>query len=154
MRRCLSVLSVVLVAAALALAFPATSALAKTKRGTRVPTKLFEFGIKRRPKFVAAGKTTFKVKNIGAIEHEFVVVKVATPDTELPTKADGSVDEEAIPEADQIGEVEDVKPKKSGKLTEKLDVGSYVLFCNIVSKADGTTFVHYAEGMHTTFTVG
>jgi uncharacterized cupredoxin-like copper-binding protein len=154
MRRFSALVSVVLVAAALTVAFPASTALAKAKGGRSVAAKLYEFGIKRSPKFVAAGKVTFKAKNIGTIKHEFVVVKVATPDAELPTTADGSVDEEAIPEADQIGEVEDVKPKKSGKLTTKLDAGSYVLFCNIVSKADGTTFVHYAKGMHTTFTVG
>jgi uncharacterized cupredoxin-like copper-binding protein len=133
---------------------PASSAVAKAKGGKPVATQLFEFGIKRKPKFVAAGKVTFTAKNIGTIKHELVVVKVATPDTLLPTKADGSVDEEAIPEADKMGAVENLKPKKSGTLTTTLAPGSYVLFCNLTTTSGGTTFVHYAKGMHSTFTAG
>src|SRR5204863_1070035 len=100
-----------------------------------VATQLFEFGIKRTPKFVAAGKVTFTARNIGTMKHELVVVKVPQADSVLPTKADGSVDEDAIPEADKMGEVENVKPKRSGKLTKNLAPENYVLSCNIVGTA-------------------
>ncbi|MFA5883145.1 MAG: cupredoxin domain-containing protein [Acidimicrobiia bacterium] len=123
------------------------------KSGATVKVKLFEFQVKPKPKFATAGTVRFKVKNIGTEKHEFVVVK--SDGTELPLLPDGSVDEEAIPEADKFGEVEDLKPKKSGSLTVKsLPAGDYVLFCNIVEDMSGTTMVHYAEGMHTDFTVG
>jgi uncharacterized cupredoxin-like copper-binding protein len=141
------------VAASLALAIPATSAVAKSKGGKPVAVQLFEFGVKRKPKFVAAGKVTFTAKNIGTMKHEMVVVRVQ-PGAKLPTKADGSIDEEAIPETDKMGEVGTIKPKKSGKLTKTLDPGSYVLFCNLVNTQSGTTFVHYERGMHATFTAG
>jgi hypothetical protein len=131
---------------------PAGNAATK-KKGAPVKIKLFEFGVRSSLPFVAEGKVTFGVKNIGTEEHEFVVVRV-DPDTELPTKADGSVDEEAIPESDGIGELEGIKPKKTKSLTKKLDADDYVLFCNIVEDEDGTTVSHYAEGMHRNFTVG
>jgi hypothetical protein len=137
----------------LAIGLPATSAIAKAKGGKPVAVKLFEFGVKRNPAFIAAGKVTFTAKNIGTMKHELVVMRVAEG-SELPTKADGSVDEDAVPEADHMGEVEDIKPKKSGKFTAKLEPGSYVLFCNLTTKSGDTTFVHYAKGMHTTFTAG
>jgi hypothetical protein len=73
-----------------------------------------------------------------------------------PPAADGSVDEEAIPTADQIGELENIKPKKKVKsLTKTLEPADYVLFCNTVEEeSDGTVEVHYAKGMHRGFTVG
>ena len=117
-----------------------------------ISVKLSEFVIKPELKAVAAGKVTFKVKNVGTEKHEMVVVRV-TDGAQLPTKADGSVDEAAIPETDKFGEVEKVKPKKTKNLTVKLPLGDYVLFCNVVDhEKDGTTVSHYAEGMHTTFT--
>ena len=39
------------------------------------------------------------------------------------------------------------------ELTANLEAGSYVLLCNIVEEEDGETESHYAEGMHTSFTV-
>jgi hypothetical protein len=158
MRRIPVFCSVVAVAAAFTLSVPVSTAFAKSKGGTPVAAKLYEFGVKRNPKFVAAGKVTFTAKNIGTMKHELVVVRV-DPGVPLPTKADGSVDEEAILEADKMGEVGNLKPKKSGKLTATLAPGDYVLFCNIVDThmggtTDGMTYVHYAKGMHATFTAG
>ncbi len=143
----------VVVVVTLTVGVPATSSAAKAKGGKPVAVKLFEFGVKPNPRFIAAGKVTFTAKNIGVMKHEMVVMRVAEG-SELPTKADGSVDEDAVPEADHMGEVEGIKPNKSGKLTTTLEPGNYVLFCNLTTKSGGTTFVHYAKGMHTTFTAG
>jgi uncharacterized cupredoxin-like copper-binding protein len=143
--------SVMLVSVMLVSVVPASAAVAK---GKPVKVQLYEFGVKPKPKFVAAGKVTFTAKNIGTMKHEMVVVRTTAGAT-LPTKADGSVDEEQIPESDKLGEVENLKPKKSGTLTTKLTPGDYVIFCNLTTKdSSGTTYVHYAQGMHQTFQAG
>ncbi len=45
----------------------------------------------------------------------------------------------------RLGEISDLAPGKSGKLTLNLDLGTYVLFCNQPG--------HYQEGMYTMLTV-
>ena len=130
---------------------PAASAAPKPKK---VNVKLFEYDIRRSPAFVAEGKVTFKVKNIGTAKHEFVVVRLESPDATLPTKADGSVDEDAIDESNQVGELEDINKKQEKSLTKKLDAGEYEIFCNIVEEVDGTTVSHHARGMHASLSAG
>jgi uncharacterized cupredoxin-like copper-binding protein len=123
------------------------------KKTRTVNVKLLEFKVKPTPVSVEAGTVRFRVRNIGSEEHEFVVVKA---DTALPTASDGAVDEDAIPDSAKFGEVEELKPKRSGTLTVKsLPAGHYVLFCNIVDKeSNGTKLSHYAQGMSTTFSAG
>lgn len=123
-----------------------------------VKATLFEFKIKTKPKTVAAGKIKLAAKNIGAEKHELVVVRTADvpggAPASLPTKADGSVDESAIPEADKLGEIPEFKPKTTKTKTFDLDPGSYILFCNVVDKeSDGSTLSHFAQGMYTTLVV-
>jgi iron uptake system EfeUOB component EfeO/EfeM len=101
------------------------------------------------PMTAKAGKVTISAKNLGGFEHEVVLVKAADP-KELPTKADGTVDEEKITEAQKVGEVEHIAPNSSKKTTFTLEAGKYVMFCNLVEK-DGTS--HFAKGMSGTFTV-
>ena len=150
------------VAAATALVtFVAAPAVAETpartpaaKKGKPVTVQLYEFGVKAKPKFVAAGKVTFTAKNIGTMRHEMVLVKT-TEGAALPTAPDGSVDEAAIPESDKLGDIGSLKPKKSGKLTVRLAPGDYELFCNLTTKdSQGITYVHYAQGMHQAFQAG
>jgi len=134
---------------------------AKSGSTGKVKVKIFEWQVKPTPKFATSGSVRFDVTNIGTEKHELVVVK--TDGKPLPTMPDGSVDEEAIPESAKFGEVEDLKPKKSGSLRVKsLPAGDYVLFCNIVddmmghmagNKTGGTMTSHYAEGMRASFTV-
>jgi hypothetical protein len=117
-----------------------------------VKAKLFEFKIKPKPKSTKAGKVKVVAKNIGTEEHELVVVK-GDDAAALPTAADGSVDEDAIPETDKFGEIAEFKPKKTKTKTFDLDAGSYVVFCNVVDDEDDITVSHFAEGMHTILTV-
>jgi uncharacterized cupredoxin-like copper-binding protein len=134
--------------------WPAAGAGAKSAKGKPVTVQLYEFAVEPKPRFVAAGRVAFTAKNIGTMKHEMVVVKT-TPGVALPTKADGSVAEAAIPEADKFGEVENVKPKKSGRLTATLPAGDYVIFCNLTTTdSQDTTYVHDARGMHQTFEAG
>ena len=95
-----------------------------------------------------AGEVTFKVHNGGTFVHEFVVVKLDKA-SDIKVKADGTADEDSIPEAAAMGEVEDIDPGASKDLTLTLPAGKYVLLCN---RLDGTTS-HFAKGMHTEFTV-
>ena len=100
------------------------------------------------PTSVGTGEITFKVKNNGTFTHELVVVQ-ATDAADLPTKANGEVNEDAIPAGKAMGEVEDVNPDSTKTFKLTLPAGKYVLFCNSVDGAK----VHFKEGMYADFTV-
>jgi uncharacterized cupredoxin-like copper-binding protein len=113
-----------------------------------VDIALADYSITPKSSTKAAGNITFKVHNGGTFVHELVVFKVAKA-SDIPTTRNGEVNEEGVPEAARMGEVEDVQPGASKSLKLKLSAGKYVLFCN---RVDGTK-VHFHEGMHTEFTV-
>ncbi len=89
----------------------------------------------------AAGKLTFKASNIGAIEHEFIVIKTDTAADKLPLVGT-KVDEDKA--GTVIGEIE-VDAGKSASDTRELTAGKYVFICNIEG--------HYAAGQYAAFTV-
>ncbi len=127
-----------------------TPSLAATAKPPKVKVQLVEYQVTPALQFVAKGKINFAVKNAGTEKHEFVVVRGADP-AALPTKADGSVDEDPIPKRDQLGELENIKKGKTKSKTFKLSAGSYTLFCNVVdTEEDGTVVSHFAQGMSTT----
>lgn len=122
---------------------------------------------------VAAGKVAITATNKGSETHELVIVRAADASS-LPMKADGSVDEDKIPEAKKAGEIADLAAGKSVTKTLDLPAGDYVAFCNIVDTmgsggmgsggmgngmGNGTTMgngmhhVHYKQGMVNYFTV-
>jgi uncharacterized cupredoxin-like copper-binding protein len=116
--------------------------------GEAPSVELTEFSVSVDPGNVGSGETTFAVENVGAVTHEFVVVKTDLDDADLPTAEDGSVDEEGEG-IEPVDEIEDIEAGSSEELTVDLDSGNYVLFCNVV---EGDT-IHYEKGMHTSFTV-
>lgn len=137
----------ILAAAALGVA---TAPAAGAKEVPQLKVKLIEFKVKPGRDYVAKGKTKFVVKNGGTEKHELVVVRGDDPGA-LPTKADGAVDEQQIPDADQLGEIEEFKAGKTKTKVFKLAPGKYVLFCNIVEEEDsGEVVSHFKEGMYTT----
>jgi hypothetical protein len=102
---------------------------------------------------VAAGTVTFDANNTGAEAHELVVVRADDP-AKLPLAADGTVDEEKLPEGAFVGEVEPFPAKQHCTGTFQLTPGRYALFCNILeTEADGTKQNHYANGMRARFEV-
>jgi iron uptake system EfeUOB component EfeO/EfeM len=109
----------------------ADEAKAPTKKVPTVKVTLIEFQVNPALQFVAKGKLKFAVKNAGTEKHEFVIVRGADA-AALPTKADGSVDEEQIPKSDEVGELENIKKGKTKSKTFKLSAGSYILLCNTV----------------------
>jgi hypothetical protein len=102
---------------------------------------------------VPAGTVTFDAGNTGAEAHELVVVRADDP-AALPLAADGTVDEEKLPEGAFVGEVEPFPAKQHCTGTFELAAGSYALFCNILeTEADGSKENHYANGMRARFEV-
>ena len=89
------------------------------------------------------GVVTFEVHNAAddRTVHEFVVLKTDVADDALPVQK-GQVPERKFR---KVGEVEDVVPGKSKRLTVKLGSGHYVLICNKPG--------HYSMGMHASLTV-
>jgi hypothetical protein len=100
---------------------------------------------------VPAGTVTFEARNTGEDAHELVVVRATDP-ASLPLAADGTVDEEKLPEGAFVGEIEAFPAKQTCPGTFELAAGSYALFCNILeTEADGAKENHYANGMRTRF---
>jgi hypothetical protein len=118
-----------------------------------VKVSLREFSVTPDAREHKAGSISIDADNAGWITHELVVVK-AKDAAALPVKADGSVDEEKIPEADKFGEMEDIAAGKSKSHTFKLSAGDHVMFCNVVDKKSGGAppVVHFKDGVHETFT--
>ena len=119
---------------------------------TTVNVELNEFTVTADPDSAEAGEVEFVVENIGAETHEFVIVQTDLEPDALPTAEDGSVDEEGEG-VTVIDEIEDIASETTQNLSVDLEAGSYVLFCNVVDESDDPPESHYAEGMHTGFTV-
>jgi uncharacterized cupredoxin-like copper-binding protein len=126
--------------------------------GGEVNVVLSEWVVEPDLRSVDAGEVTFVVDNQGGEPHELVVVEADSPD-DLPVADDDSFDEEAFGEDNVLGEVEDVATGDSEELSLDLEPGSYVLLCNVVEEPGememepGTSFSHFANGMHASFTV-
>ncbi len=95
--------------------------------------------------------------NVGSEEHELVLVK-ASAVSDLPTKADGSVDEDKIAETNKVGEIAHVMSHETQSSTFQLEPGTYVAFCNLIDQKMGSGsmmngdmnggHVHFARGMY------
>jgi uncharacterized cupredoxin-like copper-binding protein len=103
-----------------------------------------DFSITLDPTSAAAGDVTFDIQNDAGQTHEFVVFETDLAPDALPTDDTGAVDEEGEG-VTHIDEVEDVTAGSSATLTVNLEAGAYVVICNLPG--------HYAQGMHTAFTV-
>ena len=103
-----------------------------------------DFAIEPSPTSAPAGKVAFDIQNEGPQTHEFVVFKTDLDPADLPTNADGTVDEEGQG-VKHIDEVEDIAACTSESLAVKLAAGNYVL----ISKKPG----NYASGKQTAFTI-
>lgn len=97
--------------------------------------KLGEMFVRPDAPVVRAGKVTFRVANTGTLTHEMIVERL--PVTKKPN---GQADE-----GHASGEVSELAPGKSGKVTLNLKAGTYQLFCNVPG--------HYAAGQRTNITV-
>lgn len=96
------------------------------------------------PDSVTAGRITIHATNQSqGLVHEVIVVRPPANGAKLPYDAKtGLVTEKQIQD---LGEVSDLPPGKSGSLTLTLTPGKYLLICNQP--------FHYMAGMWTTLTV-
>lgn len=105
-----------------------------------VPVTLNEFNILPAKQAAPAGKVTFVLKNTGKMTHEFVVIKTAKPAGSLlggdhgPNRAD---------ESGAVGEVGELKPGQTKKLTLTLRKGHYALLCNLPGHYTAGQFVDF-----------
>jgi uncharacterized cupredoxin-like copper-binding protein len=102
-----------------------------------ITAELSEFAIELSSSTAPAGEVTLEGDNVGAAEHELVVIRTDLPAGELPTDDSGGLDEEGL---DVIDEIEDIAPGESSTLTVSLEEGHHALVCNLPG--------HYGGGMH------
>ncbi len=106
---------------------------------------------------LAAGKVAITASNTGKETHELVIVR-ASDAASLPKKADGSVNEDKIPESKKAGEIADLAAGTSKTKTLDLPAGDYIAFCNIVetmSKGDmGSGGMDGGSGMGSSTSMG
>ena len=116
--------------------------------------RLYEWGITADSQQLPSGSQTITALNTGHETHELVIVR-ATDAAALPTKSDGSVDENALKNK-KVGEIADVAAGSSKHATFDLAPGTYVVFCNIIDSmgmGGAMQHTHFDLGMHTTFMV-
>jgi len=109
-----------------------------------VTVTLRDDGITMSSDALSAGDLTFEGVNEGTAIHEFEVfiVPEGVDPNALPVEGDTAPADEML---EVVDEVEDIAPGTSGRLSLSLDPGNYAVICNLPG--------HYANGMHTTFTV-
>lgn len=124
----------VLVTAALASAVAACGG-GTASRATSAPSPtafvLQEWSMTAPTTQLRAGQVVVTATNRGSETHELVIVR-ADNAASLPTKSDGSIDEEKIPEASKPGEIADIKAGTTSTKTIDLSPGSYLAICNLV----------------------
>jgi uncharacterized cupredoxin-like copper-binding protein len=133
--------------AAALVALAATGCSSSKSDGNAVKVELGDFSITPAHTSISAGDVIFAAHNKGGFVHELVVMKTTTSD--IPVKKNGEANEDAVPQPQHMGEVEDVQPGKTADLKLTLTPGTYVLLCN---RTDGTV-AHYQKGMHTELSV-
>lgn len=104
-----------------------------------VNVRLNEFKVIVSTTTVKAGQVTFVVKNVGKLEHSFVVLKTTRAPGRLQQKGNVAV------ETGRIGRIAPFKPGQTRRVTLTLRPGKYVLICNVA--------LHYKGGQYAAFTV-
>lgn len=96
---------------------------------------------------LTSGPTRFRAVNAGKKTHELYVVSARSLEG-LPLDRKGSVDTDELEEEGRVlGELEGVPPGGSCDLELDLEVGTYVLFCNLRSRGKDGVENHFLQGM-------
>ena len=107
--------------------------LGASKAGKQVfKVTLKEMSIAGAPLRISSGSVTFQARNVGTVQHELVLFKGVEP---LKLK-----NFKGLEAGRWLGEVAELDPGKSGKVTLTLKPGKYLLACNVAG--------HYQLGMH------
>ncbi len=94
------------------------------------------------PPEIDSGPAKLAVRNVGAIEHELVILRTELGDDDLPVK-DAEVQTKAR-EVELVRKTGRIKSGSSATLSVSLRPGDYVFICNVPG--------HYQSGMHTAVT--
>jgi hypothetical protein len=130
----------------------ATNTPVPAGEATTVDVELKDYEFIVDPESGPPGDFDFQINNSGPSVHEFVVARTELDATDLPTDDDGAVSEDAGG-LEVVDEAEDVEVDAEAAFTANLSAGHYVFFCNIVEEVEGSTVVHYKNGMRGDFTV-
>ena len=109
--------------------------------GSQVVAELADYKITVNVSSTKGGSVKIGVRNVGAMEHSFEVIKTDLAPDKLPV--DGA--SAKAKEDGKIGEIASIAAGKSAAVTVNMPPGKYVFICNIAS--------HYQLGMHAGFTV-
>lgn len=143
MKRLITIATAAVLATSFSLATAAPAAAETTSATpTHVAVTLKEMAVQLDVNTIPAGPVVFDIKNTGAVEHEFVILKTDLADNALPDNA------EEAGKAAEIGHVDEVDPILPGAtatLAVTLGPGRYVLLCNKIG--------HAMAGMHASLTV-
>ena len=116
----------------------AATAAAPAPAARSIAVNLKEFTVTPQPGAGRAGRVTFHVRNTGAVEHEFVVLRTRKPAGALRKGSEAD-------ETGNVGEIGGLQPGSAKSLTLSLKPGHYALICNLPG--------HYLAGQHADFTV-
>lgn len=140
-----------LLAASVALLFLFVACGSEGEGGT-VNVTLNEYSVTLDVDTLEEGPITFDIKNDGEEEHEILIVRTSIPANDLPTKDDGSFDEDGAG-VDVQRKIENIDAGDDTSRSYTLGPGSYVLLDNIVTDIDGTETSFFAEGMWAELTI-
>ena len=126
---------VVLLTLVLAACQPAAASPQADVTGAQLVVELRDYSLKTNVASLPAGKVKIGIRNLGAMVHDFVVLKTDTAFDKLP------IDGAAAKAKDdgKIGGIEAIGVGQVKALTLDLTPGSYVLLCNVAG--------HYQLGM-------
>lgn len=125
----------------------ATTSARTTAKTTPQPTgasraltvRMSDFAFDPKDALAKAGKVTITAPNDGQVVHELVVLKTNADPAHLP------MDGDAVDERTSVGEIADVEPGATKKVTLKLAPGKYAMVCALPG--------HYEGGMYGSVTV-
>ena len=119
-----------------------SSAPASTQASTAsasLTVKMSDYAFAPSDAVAKAGKVTIVAPNDGKVVHELVILRTDANPARLPMK-DGAVDEST-----SVGEIADVEPGATKKVTLRLAPGKYAMVCALPG--------HYKAGMYGSLTV-
>jgi uncharacterized cupredoxin-like copper-binding protein len=116
-----------------------TTAETTTHPTAAITVRMSEFAFDPKSALAKAGKVTITAPNDGKVVHELVILKTAADPAHLPMDGDD------VDESTNVGEIADVEPGATKKVTLKLGPGKYAMVCALPG--------HYKAGMYGSLTV-
>lgn len=120
-------------------AAPAPTTTQPPAASRALTVRMTEFAFDPKDAVAKGGRVTITAPNDGKVVHELVVLKTDEDPAKLPKKGD------EVDESTAVGEIADVEPGSTKKMTLKLASGKYAMVCALPG--------HYEGGMYGSLTV-